>query len=153
MELNRLLKVAGVAAASLGIAMLAGCSSSSDSTTTETSAAASDTAAASSPAASDTAAASESPSTAMTGPIVVEPGTTTVAATVGQSLDFKVEGDPAAWTIAVDNPEVLAVSQGGKQGDAVMNPGAEAIMIGEAKVTLANSGDGSTWEVAVSVTK
>lgn len=89
----------------------------------------------------------------MTGPVVIEPGTTEVETTVGTSLDFKVEGDPAAWTISVDNPEVLAVSQGGAQGEAMMNPGAEAIMIGEAKVTLANSAEGSTWEVAVSVTK
>lgn len=157
MELNRLLKAAGVAAATLGISLLAGCSSSS--TTSESSAPASETAAASSAAASDTASAaasdtaSASASAEMTGPIVVEPGTTEVAAKVGQSLDFKVAGDPTTWKITTSNPEVLAVSQGGKQGDAVMNPGAEAILIGEATVVLSNSADSSTWEVKVSVTE
>lgn len=147
MELSRILKTAGIAGASLGIALLAGCSSSST-TDSSSSPAASESASA---AASETASGSASASAEMTGPIVVEPGTTSVDMKVGQTLDIKVAGDPADWKITVDNPEVLAVSQGGKQGDATMNPGAEAILIGTAKLTLTNSADGSTWTIDVAV--
>jgi hypothetical protein len=87
----------------------------------------------------------------MVGPIVVEPGTTTVDATVGRFLDFKVDGDPANWKIESDAPEIVEVTQGGKQGDAVMNPGGKALKAGTAKIALVPTDGGSVWEITVTV--
>jgi hypothetical protein len=87
----------------------------------------------------------------MIGPIVVEPGTTEVSATVGRFLDFKVDGDPADWKIESDAPEIVMVTQGGKQGDAVFNPGGKALKAGTAKIALVPTGGGTTWEITVTV--
>ena len=80
-------------------------------------------------------------------PIMVEPGTKTVEAKVGDTVVFKV-ADPENTKIATDNESVLQISQGGKQGDAMMNPGAKALAAGTATVTIT----GPKGEETVTVT-
>lgn len=90
----------------------------------------------------------------MIGPIVVEPDQTEVEATVGRMIDFTVGDDPQHWTIETDNPEVLKVTDGKKEGDAYFNPGAEALAVGTATVTLTDTeGDLDAMEYTVTVTE
>lgn len=114
------MKIAIIAAAGLaGALALGGCSSSSSST---------------SESASPTA--SPSGSAGMIGPIMVPAGQTDVEATVGRTIVFDVGSKPGRWKIETDNTEVLKVTPGGKEGDATFNPGAEALAVGTATVTL-----------------
>lgn len=90
----------------------------------------------------------------MVGPIVVAPDQTEVEATVGRMIDFTVGDDPQHWTIETDNPEVLKVTDGKKEGDAYFNPGAEALAVGTATVTLTDTeGDLDAMEYTVTVTE
>ncbi|MGV1004264.1 MAG: hypothetical protein ACOYEV_05745 [Candidatus Nanopelagicales bacterium] len=131
-------RLTGVGAATvLSLAALGACTSSDDTSTT--------------PAATEATTASPTDTTGVIGPIVVEPGTTTLAATVGRALDIAVEGDPGAWEIASDNVGVLTVSQGGEKDGATFNPGAQAVMAGMANLTLTNTADDTTWQIAVTV--
>lgn len=77
--------------------------------------------------------------TEIVGPIVVEPSQTEVQATVGRAIDFNVGSKPGKWDIASDNPTVVSVTKGGKQDGAVYNPGAQALAVGEATVTLTDT--------------
>ena len=93
-------KFAAIAAiAAVGAVVLVGCSSGSSSSS------------------SSSAAASES---AIGGnvlpPVMVEPGTKTVTAKVGDTIVFKV-ADPENTKIATDNESVLQLTQGGKDFD------------------------------------
>jgi len=126
-------KTAAIGAAGLlGIAVLAGCSSSDESAT-------------------DTTSASESTSegTQMLPPVIITVDQTDAAAAVGDFLDIVVE-DPANTTISVDNANILEITQGSDDGSAVMNPGAKALMAGTATITVTNP-DGSTRDIMVVV--
>lgn len=134
-------------ATALALGLLAGCSSGGGSSRPDVSDA-------SSPAATG-AVASPSASASLTGPIVVEPGTTQVEVALGRVLVFAVEGDPADWLIESSDRSVIAVIQGGIQGGSVMNPGAQALTKGAAIVTLTDIRDipqpREDWQVSVTV--
>lgn len=90
----------------------------------------------------------------MIGPIVVEPDQTEVEATVGRMIDFNVGDNPENWSIETDNPEVLSVTPGKKEGDAYFNPGAEALAVGTATVTLTDTKSNlDAMEYTVTVTE
>lgn len=129
-------KIVAIAALGLvGAVALVGCSSSSNSNS-------------SSSATPTKSAASESPIGGnVLPPVMVEPGTTTVSAKVGDTIVFKV-ADPENTKIATDNEAVLQLTQGGKDGSAMMNPGAKALTAGTAKVTIT----GPSGEETVTVT-
>ncbi len=126
------MKTAIVIAGTVAALALAGCSSSSSETSTSPTPAAETTAAA-------PAETMASPQASMVGPIIVEPDQTEVEATVGRFIDFNVGAKPGRWDIESDNPTVVAVTKGGKQGGAVMNPGGEALAVGTAVVTLTDT--------------
>jgi len=126
------MKTVIVIAGTAAVLALTGCSSSSSETTTsptpvQTSAVASPTETAASPMASEI------------GPIMVAPDETEVSATVGRSINFDVGAKPGNWDIQSSDPAVVSVTKGGKQGDAVFNPGAQALAVGTATVTLTDS--------------
>lgn len=148
------------AGAALALLLLTGCSGStgdagsvtgsatgSPSEAATASASAADSAAATPTPGDTTAAASGTPvvtaaqsSVAAIGPIVVEPTQTDVAATVGRYLDFNVGPDPGNWTLSSDNEAIVGeLSQGGRRDGALFNPGAKALAVGSATVTLENS--------------
>ncbi len=141
MEKNPLTKTAAIgASALLGVTLLAGCSSSSDE-----------------PAAEETTsqeAADESmdgDSTQMLPPVIIEPGQSEATAKVGDFIDIVVD-EVIGTTIATDNPEVLEISQARQDGDAIFNPGAQALAPGEATITVTTP-DNTSYDIAVTVTE
>jgi ABC-type Fe3+-hydroxamate transport system substrate-binding protein len=122
-------KVAAIGAISiLGVTVLAGCSSDTESAT-------------------DTATSSET--TQMFPPVIVTADQMDVAAVVGNMIDIVVD-DPVNTTIAVDNSDVLEITQGKDDGSALFNPGAKALAVGTATVTVTNP-DGTTRDIMVTV--
>src|SRR6056300_379118 len=110
---NPLKKGAAIgASALLGVTLLAGCSSSSDETATDS-----------------TSEQTSEESTQMLPPVIVEPGQTEATAKVGDFIDVVVE-EVIGTTIATDNPDVLEISQARQEGDALFNPGAKALAAG-----------------------
>jgi hypothetical protein len=112
----------------LGVTVLAGCSSSDESAT-------------------DTATSSES--TQMLPPVIITVDQMDAAAAVGDMIDIVVD-DPVNTVIAVDNADVLEITQGSDDGSAIFNPGAKALAAGTAVVTVTNP-DGSTRNIVVVV--
>ncbi len=102
------------AAALLGISVLAGCSSDSDSTSTET---------------------TSEENTQMLPPVIIEVGQTEATAKVGDFLDIIVE-DVAGTTVATDSPEIVALTQAKEEGGAVFNPGGQVLAPGTAIITV-----------------
>lgn len=124
-------KVAAVGAAGLlGLAVLAGCSSSEESAT-------------------DTASEMAEESTQMLPPVIIAADQTEATAVVGDFIDILTD-DPVNTVIAVDNPEVLEITQGYDDGSAIFNPGGKALAAGTAVVTVTNP-DGSTREITIVV--
>ena len=122
-------KFASVGAISiLGVTVLAGCSSSDDPAT-------------------DTTTSSES--SQMLPPVIVTADQTDASAVVGDMIDIVVD-DPVNATIAVDNPEVLEITQGKDDGSALFNPGAKALSPGTATI-MVTSADGSIRDIVVTV--
>ena len=119
------------AAGLLGIAVLAGCSSSEDSTADSTS--------------SETV----GESSQMLPPVIVTVDQTEAAAMVGEFIDIVVD-DPVNTVISVDDPSILEISQGSDDGSAIFNPGAKALAAGTAVITVTNP-DGSTRDIVVVV--
>lgn len=120
------------AAGLLGVAVLAGCSSSESS--------------------SDTASDQTSEeSTQMLPPVIVEPGQTEATAKVGDFIDIVVD-ELIGTTIATDNSEILEISQAKQEGDALFNPGAKALAPGDATITVTLP-DGTSYDIAVTVTE
>jgi hypothetical protein len=113
----------------------------------------------SSPAATESAAsiapsAPASPVASIPAPVMVEPGQSDVEATVGQAIVFDVGAKPGRWEITTDDPEVLQVVPGGKDGDATFNPGAQALSPGTATVTMTDAqGELDDQEYTVTVTQ
>lgn len=112
----------------LGVTVLAGCSSSDESAT-------------------DTATSSES--TQMLPPVIITVDQMDATAVVGDMLDIVVD-DPVNTVIAVDNADVLEITQGSDDGSATFNPSAKALAAGTATVTVTNP-DGSTRAIVVVV--
>lgn len=102
------------AVALLGVTVLAGCSSDSESTSTET---------------------TSEESTQMLPPVIIEVGQTEATAKVGDNLDIIVE-DIAGTTVSTDNPEVVELTQAKEEGGALFNPGGKALAPGTAVITL-----------------
>jgi hypothetical protein len=102
------------AVALLGVTVLAGCSSDSESTSTETTSA---------------------ENTQMLPPVIIEVGQTEATAKVGDNLDIVVE-DIAGTTVSTDNPEVVELTQAKEEGGALFNPGGKALAPGTAVITL-----------------
>jgi hypothetical protein len=129
-------KVAALGAASLlGIAVLAGCSSSDES-------------AAESAAESASSEMSEG-GAQMLPPVIIGVDQTDASAVVGDFIDILAD-DPVNTVISVDNPQVLEITQGYDDGSAIFNPGAKAIAAGTAVITVTNP-DGSTRNIVVVV--
>ena len=82
-------------------------------------------------------------------PVFVAPGQTTAEASVGETIVF-TQPDPANTTISTDRPDVLELTQGSDDGNAVFNPAAVARAPGVAVVTI-EAADGSTTQVTVTV--
>lgn len=120
--------VAMGAAGLLGIAVLAGCSSSDESAT-------------------DTATSSET--SQMLPPVIVAVDQTDASAMVGDFIDI-IADDPANTVISVDDPSILEITQGSDDGTVVMNPGAKALKAGTAVITVTNA-DGSSRQIVVVV--
>lgn len=112
----------------LGVTVLAGCSSSDESAT-------------------DSATSSES--TQMLPPVIITVDQMEAAAVVGDMIDIVVD-DPVNTVIAVDNADVLEITQGSDDGSAIFNPGAKALAAGTATITVTNP-DGSTRNIVVVV--
>ena len=89
----------------------------------------------------------------MIGPIIVEPSQTGVEATVGRDIVFNVGDDPGQWEISSDNEAVGSVEAGGERDGATFNPGAKALSVGEATVTLADQKGMDALQVTVTVTE
>ena len=125
-------KVAALGAASLlGIAVLAGCSSSDES-------------------AAESASSEMSEGGAqMLPPVIIGVDQTDASAVVGDFIDILAD-DPVNTVISVDNPQVLEITQGYDDGSAIFNPGAKAIAAGTAVITVTNP-DGSTRNIVVVV--
>jgi PBP1b-binding outer membrane lipoprotein LpoB len=127
--MKRMNKVAAIGAISiLGVTVLAGCSSDTESAT-------------------DTATSSET--TQMLPPVIATADQMDVAAVVGNMIDIVVD-DPVNTTIAVDNSDVLEITQGKDDGSALFNPGAKALAVGTATVTVTNP-DGTTRDIMVTI--
>jgi outer membrane murein-binding lipoprotein Lpp len=112
----------------LGVTVLAGCSSSDESAT-------------------DNATSSES--TQMLPPVIITVDQMEAAAVVSDMIDIVVD-DPVNTVIAVDNADVLEITQGSDDGSAIFNPGAKALAAGTATITVTNP-DGSTRNIVVVV--
>ena len=102
------------AVALLGVTVLAGCSSDSESTSTET---------------------TSEESTQMLPPVIIEVGQTEATAKVGDNLDIIVE-DIAGTTVSTDSPEIVELTQAKEEGGALFNPGGKALAPGTAVITL-----------------
>ena len=130
---KRSVRAAAIAAATLiGIAALAGCSSS----------------------AGDQG--SSSPSAVIGGsqvlpPVIIEQGQTTASAKVGDSLYINV-ADPVTTTISTTTPELVELTQGYSDGSATFNPGATALAPGDAVITITPA-DGASYELKVTITE
>ena len=130
-----------VATALLGVAVLAGCSSSSGSSESSATPASSGASAAASPAVS----------AGMLPPVIITEGQTTATAKVGDFLDIVVK-EVAGTTVDTDKPELLEVTQAYEDGGAVFNPGAKALAAGTAILTVTNP-DSSVRDITVTITE
>lgn len=89
----------------------------------------------------------------MIGPIIVEPSQTDVEATVGRAIVFNVGDDPGQWDISSDDEAVVSVVAGGDRDGATFNPGAQALRVGEATVTLSNPKGMDALQFTITVTQ
>ncbi len=127
--MKRMNKIASIGAVSiLGVTVLAGCSSSDETAT-------------------DTATSSEM--SEMLPPVIITADQMDASAVVGDMIDIVVD-DPVNTTIAVDNADVLEITQGTDDGSALFNPGAKALAAGTATITVTHP-DGSTRDIVVTV--
>jgi hypothetical protein len=133
--MSRIRTAAAVSAAALlGVAVLAGCSSSSSETASSASAAASG-------------------STEMLPPVIITEDQTSATCAVGNFLDIIVPEDKLAGTTVASSDEALiTVTQAKEEDGALFNPGGECLAAGEAVITVTNP-DGSTREIAMTITQ
>ena len=124
------------ASAALGLALLAGCSSSST------------------PAESPSASVEESASGQALPPVIIQPDQAEAQATVGDFLDILVsDNELGAVEVTVDDPSLIEVSQAyEEEGGAAINPGGKVLAPGTAILTI-SYGDGRTRTVTVTITE
>ena len=139
MRITLVKSIALSASALLGVAVLAGCSSSEDSSSSG-----------SSDSSSGQDSGGDSGSQALP-PVIVEPGQTEATAKVGDFIDIVVE-QVVGTTISTDNPDVLEVFQASDDGSAQFNPGAKALAPGNATITVTDPSSNS-YDIAVTVTE
>lgn len=73
-------------------------------------------------------------------PLVVEPTETEVTASVGRRLSFNVGPHPGLWRITSGNEAIVGeLTQGVEAADAKLRPGAKALGVGSATITLENA--------------
>ncbi len=89
----------------------------------------------------------------MIGPIMVSSGQTEVEATVGRDIVFDVGDDPGKYEISTDNEAVVSVEAGGERDGAMFNPGAKALSVGEATVTLEDPAGMDALQFNITVTE
>ncbi len=135
--MSRIRTVAAVSAATLlGVAVLAGCSSST-----------------SEPAASASAAASASGSTQMLPPVIITEDQTAATAKVGDYLDIIIAADNLmGTTVATDKPDLVELTQAKEEGGATFNPGGKTLAPGTAIITVTNP-DSSTRDISLTITE
>lgn len=123
------------ASAALGLALLAGCSSSTGP-------------AESSSAAEPTASAQLLP------PVIIQSDQVEAQAKVGDFLDILVsDNELGAVEVTVDDPSLIEVSQAyEEEGGAAFNPGGKVLAPGTAVLTI-SYGDGRTRTVTVTITE
>lgn len=120
------------AAALLGVTVLAGCSSSSDSTAEAT--------------------ASADAGAQMLPPVIITEDQATATCKVGDALDIIVaEAQLAGTTVDSSDAALVEVTQAKQEGDALFNPGGKCLAAGEATITLTGP-DGATRDIALTIT-
>ncbi len=72
-------------------------------------------------------------------PVLLTPGTTSAGLRVGQFAVFSVDS-PADWTAVAAPAGIVEVTQGTAVNGVATNPGAKALKIGTATVTLTRAG-------------
>lgn len=117
------------AAAMLGMTLIAGCSSSSDSSSSQ----------------------SVSQDSQALPPVILEPGETQATAKVGDFIVVKAV-QTAGTTIATDKPDILKVQQAYEDGSAIFNAGAQVLAPGSATITVTLP-DNSSYQIAVTATE
>jgi hypothetical protein len=136
--MSRIRTVAAVSAATLlGVAVLAGCSS----TTSE-------------PAASASAAASDSGTTQMLpAPVIITEDQTAATAKVGDYLDIIIAADNLmGTTVATDKPDLVELTQAKEEDGATFNPGGKTLAPGTAIITVTNP-DATTRDITLTITE
>ena len=124
------------ATAMLGVAVLAGCSSS-----------------ASDAGSSAVPSAAASTSEQMLPPVIITEDQTTATAKVGDFLDIIVpEAELAGTTVATDKPELVELTQGGESGGALFNPGGQTLAAGVAVITV-TSPDSTTRDITLTISE
>ena len=128
--MNRTLTIAAAgAAALLGVAALAGCSSSNESTEAD----------------GDT--------TQMLPPVIITDDQTSATCAVGDYLDIVIPEDQLIGT-TVDSSDsaLVSVTQAKEEGDAVFNPGGQCLSAGDATITVTGP-SGSSREIALTISQ
>lgn len=124
------------AAALIGVGVLAGCSSSTDT-----------------PAEEATAAAEAGDSTQMLPPVIITEDQSSATCKVGDFLDIIVPEDMlAGTTVDAADPSLVEVTQAKQEGDALFNPGGTCLAAGETTLTLTGP-DGATRDIALTITE
>ena len=128
--------IAVSAAAVLGTALLAGCSSSSGSTE------------------SASAAASAAASGAqMLPPIFIQPTDTAVSCKVGDNLNFVIDDkNLAGTTVSTDNKDIVELTQAGEKDGATYTAGGKCLAAGTATITV-TAPDNTKRDIALTVTE
>ena len=133
-------RIGALAAAGLfASAALVGCSSTS-----------------SAPAASEAASSASTEqgrSTSMLPPVIIAEDQTEATAKVGDNLDILVPADRlAGTTVHTDSPELVELTQGGQEGDALFNPGGKVLAPGTAIIKVVDP-DSKVREITLTITE
>jgi len=133
--MNSIRRVSVLAAvAVLAVTVLAGCSSSTDSTPSS-------------------AAGSTSESVGMLPPVIINVDETAATAKVGDFIDILTsDNDIAGISVSTDKPELVELTQARDDGSAIFNPGGKALAAGTAIITVTNP-DGTTRDITLTITE
>jgi uncharacterized protein YcfL len=84
------------------------------------------------------------------GPIILNASETSAVVTVDRTVVFDV-AEPALWSISASPEGLVDVSVGGESGGAIFNPGATALAVGVATVTLTHEGSGEVLIFTITI--